>query len=160
MDSNRRAALKSAGSFGALGLAIAAGLMKPGQALAQQGAWNKAAFDTKTLAEAVRAMGGATPVESKEVQFVSPTPDIAENGAVVPVEVTSRIPNTQSISIVAEKNPFPLVATYDLANGAEGYASTRMKMGQTSNVRAIVKAGDKYFYAVKEVKVTIGGCGG
>ncbi|MGZ8198308.1 MAG: thiosulfate oxidation carrier protein SoxY, partial [Burkholderiales bacterium] len=86
-------------------------------------------------------------------------PDIAENGAVVPVAITSKIPNTQSISILAEKNPFPLAATFDLANGADPYASVRLKLGQTSNVRAIVKADGKFYTAVKEVKVTVGGCG-
>jgi sulfur-oxidizing protein SoxY len=86
-------------------------------------------------------------------------PDIAENGAVVPVAVTSRIPSTQQISIVTEKNPFPLAATFDVANGGEGYVSTRIKMGQTSDVWAVVMAGGKYFTARKEVKITVGGCG-
>ena len=77
----------------------------------------------------------------------------------VPIAVTSKIPNTQSISIIAEKNPFPLSSTFDIANGAEGYVSTRLKMGETSNVRAVVKADGKFYTAVKEVKVTVGGCG-
>ena len=160
MDSNRRAALKSAGSFGALGLAIAAGLMKPGQALAQQGAWNKAAFDTKTLAEAVRAMGGATPVESKEVQFVSPTPDIAENGAVVPVAVQSNLPKTETIAILVEKNPNILAGRFNVTDSLDPFMSTRVKMGQTSDVYALVKADGKWYFAKKEIKVTLGGCGG
>jgi sulfur-oxidizing protein SoxY len=96
-------------------------------------------------------------VDSKEIAITAP--DIAENGAVVPIAVTSRIPNTQSISIIAEKNPFPLAATFDLANGAEPYASVRIKMGQTSNVRAVIKADGKFYTAAKEVKVTVGGCG-
>ena len=83
----------------------------------------------------------------------------AESGAVVPVEVTSRIPGTQSISIIAEKNPFPLVATVDLAGGSEPYTYVRIKMGETSHVRAIVKADGRFYTAAKEVKVTIGGCG-
>ncbi len=77
----------------------------------------------------------------------------------MPIAVTSRIPNTQNISIIAEKNPFPLAASFDIGAGAEGYVSTRVKMGQTSDVRAIIKADGKFYTAVKEVKVTVGGCG-
>jgi sulfur-oxidizing protein SoxY len=95
--------------------------------------------------------------ESRDIAITAP--DIAENGAVVPIAITSRIPNTESISIVAEKNPFPLTATFDVSNGAEPYASVRIKMGQTSNVRAIVKADGKFYTTAKEVKVTVGGCG-
>ena len=111
-----------------------------------------------SLIAAAAWVGAASAQESKDIQIKAP--DIAENGAVVPVEVISRIPNTQSIAIVAEKNPFPLVASFAFAAGAEGYASTRIKLGQTSNVRALVKTADGKFYAAsKEVKVTIGGCG-
>jgi sulfur-oxidizing protein SoxY len=106
----------------------------------------------------VKGLGASNIIESRDIAITAP--DIAENGAVVPIAITSKIPNTQSISIVAEKNPFPLAATFDVANGAEPYASVRLKLGQTSNVRAIVKAADGRFYtAVKEVKVTVGGCG-
>jgi sulfur-oxidizing protein SoxY len=87
-------------------------------------------------------------------------PDIAENGAVVPVEITSNIAGTESITIIGEKNALPMIAQFDLSNGAQGYVSTRIKMGNTSNVRAVVKAGGKMYTAAKEVKVTIGGCGG
>ncbi|OYY80596.1 MAG: thiosulfate oxidation carrier protein SoxY [Hydrogenophilales bacterium 16-62-9] len=87
-------------------------------------------------------------------------PDIAENGAVVPVEVTSSIAGTTAIAIVAEKNVTPLVADFDLMNGAQGFISTRIKMGQTSLIRAVVTAGGKTYTSAKEVKVTIGGCGG
>ena len=87
-------------------------------------------------------------------------PDSAENGAVVPVEITSNIAGTESITIIGEKNTQPLIAQFGLMNGAQGYISTRIKMGATSNVRALVKAGGKMYTAAKEVKVTIGGCGG
>jgi sulfur-oxidizing protein SoxY len=96
-------------------------------------------------------------VESKEIVITAP--DIAENGAVVPIAVTSRLAKTQQISIVAEKNPFPLAATFDLEAGGEGYVSARIKMGQTSDVWAVVKADGKYYVARKEVKITVGGCG-
>ena len=156
MNQLRRTLLKLAGAAGTLALATAAGLFKTGEALAA--AWNKSAFESKAVADALKSLGAANPVESKDIVITAP--DIAENGAVVPVAVTSRIPNTQSISIVAEKNPFPLTSTFDLANGAEGYVSVRLKIGETSNVRAVVKADGKFYTAAKEIKVTIGGCGG
>ena len=148
----RRTFLKFAGGVGAL---AAAGLLRPVQALAA--GWNKAGFESKAVADVIKALGATGAVESKDIVITAP--DIAENGAVVPVEVTSRIPGTESISIIAEKNPFPLAATVELANGSEPYTYVRIKMGDTSNVRALVKAGGKYYTAAKEVKVTIGGCG-
>jgi Predicted secreted protein len=98
------------------------------------------------------------PAESKDISIKAP--DIAENGAVVPVEVTSSIAGTTGIAIFAEKNATPLIASFTMSNGAEGYVSTRIKMGQTAMVRAVVTAGGKTYTAAKEVKVTIGGCGG
>jgi sulfur-oxidizing protein SoxY len=141
-----------AGGTGAL---AAAGLFAPARALAAT--WNKSGFEAKAAADAIKNLGAANLIESKDIAITAP--DIAENGAVVPIAVTSRIPNTQSISIVAEKNPFPLAATFDVSNGAEGYASVRIKMGQTSHVRAVVKADGKFYTAAKEVKITVGGCG-
>ena len=88
------------------------------------------------------------------------TPDIAENGAVVPVGITSNIPKTRSIAILVEKNPNMLAAVFDIPAGTEPSLSTRVKMGQTSNVYALVKADGKYYVASKEIKVTLGGCGG
>lgn len=116
-----------------------------------------AAFEARTLADALKALGAADAAESKDV--VIKTPDIAEDGAIVPIEVTSRIANTRTIAILVDKNPFPLVASYDFANGAEGFVSTRIKMGETSRVRALVTAGGKLYTASRDVKVTIGGCG-
>jgi sulfur-oxidizing protein SoxY len=133
----------------------AANLLK--HSAAEAAAWNKQGFEAKAAADAVKNLGAANLIESKDIAITAP--DIAENGAVVPVAITSKIPNTQSISIVAEKNPFPLAATFDMSDGAEPYASVRIKMGQTSNVRAIVKADGKFYTAAKEVKITVGGCG-
>ncbi|MGZ8263421.1 MAG: thiosulfate oxidation carrier protein SoxY [Burkholderiales bacterium] len=152
MKERRRRFLAVAGGAGALAVS---GLLKPGRADAA--VWNKAGFESKALADALRNLGAANAAESRDIAITAP--DIAENGAVVPVAITSKIPDTQSISILAEKNPFPLAATFDLANGADPYASVRLKLGQTSNVRAIVKADGKFYTAVKEVKVTVGGCG-
>jgi sulfur-oxidizing protein SoxY len=104
------------------------------------------------------AMGAGSPADSKDITVKAP--DIAENGAVVPVEVTSAIAGTTSIAIIAEKNVTPLVAQFDMLGGTEGYISTRIKMGSTALIRAVVMAGGKSYTAAKEVKVTIGGCGG
>jgi len=157
MNSGRRKVLKGSGGAAVLGLAFAAGLFKSASASAQS--WNKAAFETKSLNDAVRAMGGAAPTESKDITITSP--DIAENGAVVPFTIASKIPNTESIALMVEKNPNILAANFSIPNGTEPWVNTRVKMGQTSNVIALVKAGDgKYYYASKEVKVTLGGCGG
>jgi sulfur-oxidizing protein SoxY len=154
MNQLRRSFLRLAAGTGTLAIAAAAGLLRTGQAWA---AWNKAGFESKALAEVLKSLGASGAAESSDIVITAP--DIAENGAVVPVAVTSKIPNTQQISIVAEKNPFPLAATFDVAGGGEGYVSTRLKMGQTSDVWAVVKADGKYFVAKKEVKVTVGGCG-
>ena len=146
----RRNALK------VLGLAMAAELMAPEWARAE---WNKQAFDTKSLGDAVKALGGASPAESKDITITSP--DIAENGAVVPFTIASKVPNTESIAILIEKNPNILAANFQIPQGTEPWVNTRVKMGQTSNVIALVKTTDgKFLYASKEVKVTLGGCGG
>jgi sulfur-oxidizing protein SoxY len=118
---------------------------------------SKAAFEAKTLEEALKSLGASGASESRDI--VIKMPDIAEDGAIVPIEVTSKIPNTEAITILVDKNPFPLIASYEFKNGAEGFISTRIKMGETSKVRALVNAGGKLYTASKEVKVTIGGCG-
>jgi sulfur-oxidizing protein SoxY len=155
MNISRRTFLRLTGGAGAFAAAFAAGLVASGQAWAAT--WNKAGFESKALADVMKSLGVASAAESKDIIITAP--DIAENGAVVPVAVTSKLPNTQQISIVAEKNPFPLAATFDISGGSEGYVSARIKMGQTSDVWAVVKADGKYFTARKEVKITVGGCG-
>ena len=152
MNQLRRTFLK----LSAAALAVSAGLLHASQALAAT--WNKTGFESKTAADALKSLGVSGAQASKDIVITAP--DIAENGAQVPVTVTSKIPNTQSIAILADKNPFPLVSVFDLAGSAEGYVSTKIKLGQTSNVIAMVKADGKFFTATKEIKVTIGGCGG
>jgi len=156
MDSGRRKVLQGTGGFAVMGLAMAAGLFKPGLARAE--GWNKAAFETKSFADAVKAMGGSQPVESKDIAITSP--DIAENGAVVPFTIASKLAKTESIALLVEKNPNILAANFDIPEGTDPWVNTRVKMGQTSRVIALVMAGDKYYYNAKEVKVTLGGCGG
>jgi sulfur-oxidizing protein SoxY len=155
MDRNRRDFIRAGG---VLGLMVAAGLLTAEQAQAQQAAWNKAAFDTKSVDDTVKALGGATSAQSGDITITAP--DIAENGAVVPVGVTSKIPNTQAIYILVEKNPNTLAAGFSIPAGTDANIATRIKMGQTSNVYAVVKADNKFYSAAKEVKVTLGGCGG
>jgi len=155
MNALRRNVLKSAAGASAVAVAVAAGLLKPTQAMA---AWNKSAFEAKNVGDALKGIGVTSPADSKDITIKAP--DIAENGAVVPVEVSSGLAGVTSIAILAEKNAQPLVGTFGLSGGAEGFISTRIKMGQTSLVRAVVNAGGKTYTAAKEVKVTIGGCGG
>ena len=155
MNAIRRSFLRLAGSMAALPALAAYGLLRTSPAWAAN--WNTAGFESKALADVLKTLGAGSLAESRDISITAP--DIAENGAVVPVAVASRIPNTQSISIIAEKNPFPLAATFDIANGGDSYVSTRIKMGQTSNVWAIVKADGKFFSAKKEIKITVGGCG-
>ena len=157
MDALRRTLLKGAGATGALAAALAAGVLKPSQVLAAD--INRAAFEVKDLAGALKGIGAAGAAESKDV--VIRAPDIAENGAVVPVEIVSNIPNTISLAVVVDKNPFPLTTAFDFANGAVPEMALRVKMGQTSLVEALAKTSDgKFYIAKKEVKVTVGGCGG
>jgi len=157
MNAKRREVLKQGGGVTLLTLLAAAGWLAPGAASGQT--WNKDAFETHSLDETMKALGGGAPAPSKDIQFVS-TPDIAENGAVVPIGVTSTLPKTESIAILVEKNPNMLAAVFDIPAGTDPALSTRIKMGQSSNVYALVKADGKYYVASKEIKVTLGGCGG
>ena len=156
MDHLRRKALKAGGGAGLLVLLAAAGLARPGRALATQ--WNKDSFSMKTVPEAMHALGAQSPALSDAILFRAP--DIAENGAVVPIAVDSKLPGTESIALLIEKNPQPLAASFGIPAGTEPSVSTRVKMGQTSDVYALVKAEGKFYVAKKEIKITLGGCGG
>lgn len=135
---------------------FAAGWLLPLRALAAH--WNAAAFDATILADAIRSIGAVAVTESSQIQLKAP--EIAENGAIVPVEITSMLAGTQTIYIFAEKNPQPLVAIFDIDSSLEPFISTRIKMGESSKIRVMVKAADKFYVTTQEVKVTIGGCGG
>ena len=156
MNQLRRLLLKGAGASGALLAAIAAGALRPGKVLAAD--WNVAAFDAKNIAGALAGMGIVNPVESAEVMLKAP--DIAEDGRVVPIEVSSQVANTQKLSIFIDNNPNPLAAHFDLAGGTLPSLAVRVKMQQTSNIRVVAHADGKFYFAAKEVKVTVGGCGG
>ena len=152
----RRIFLKGSLATGAVGMAVSTGLLTPRISLA---AWSKAAFEAQDVISAVSSLFGAADMtDSDKIKIKAP--DIAENGAVVPVTVTTTLDGASSISIFADKNATPLTAEFTLGPSTEGYVSTRIKMGKTANVVAVVKAGEKLYSAGKEVKVTIGGCGG
>jgi sulfur-oxidizing protein SoxY len=126
---------------------------------AAQAAWSQAAFEAKTLADVMKALGGAMPVESKEVVLTGP--EIAENGAVVPIAASSTAAGVRRIVLMVEKNPTMLAAVFELSEAVEPALSTRVKMAQSSNVFAVAITGDdRVLYAAKEIKVTLGGCGG
>jgi sulfur-oxidizing protein SoxY len=152
MNRSRRTTVKAGG---VLALLLAAGI-RP--AFAQGQAWNQAAFSGKSVRDALAALGAQSPANSDAIAIKAP--EIAENGAVVPVAVESKLPGTQSITLLVEKNPLPLAASFDIPAGTEPNVATRVKMGESSDVYALVKADGKFFVAKKEVKITIGGCGG
>jgi len=156
LQSSRRKILRSFAIGSTYIATFAAGCLRPVIVLAAE--WNKAAFDAKVLADAMKSLGATAVTESDQIQLKAP--EIAENGAIVPVEITSKIPGTQTIYIIADKNPQPLVAIFDIGPGLEPFISTRIKMGESSKVRVLVKAGGRFYVATQEVKVTIGGCGG
>ena len=155
MRDTRRTVLKGIWAIGTLAGAVAAGLLSPGRAFA---AWNKGAFEAKSAIDAMKALGMLNAEDSKAIEIRAP--DIAENGAVVPIDITSAIPGTTSISVFIEKNPFPYTGTFDVSQGAVPYVHLRVKIGESSPVRVVVAAGGKHYTTAKEVKVTIGGCGG
>ena len=131
----------------------------PGIARAQVAGYNSAAFDAKAMADVMKALGAGAPVESKDVTLTGP--DIAENGAVVPVGAATALPGVKRLLLLIEKNPSMLSAMFDVSDAVEANFSTRVKMGQSSNVYAVAMMADgKVLYAAKEIKVTLGGCGG
>ena len=156
IDVKRRVFLKGSAAAGTVAAAAVAGLITPQAVLA---AWNEAAFKSKTVEEAIKNLTGADAAE-ESADIAIKAPDIAENGAVVPITISSSIAGVTAMSIIADKNPSPLAASFTLGEGAVADVSTRIKMGKTGNVIALVQAGDKVYSAKKEVKVTIGGCGG
>ena len=153
----RRSFLKGTLATGVAAVAVNAGLLTPSTVLAD---WNAKAFAAKTPDDALNSVfGSSSAADSGDVKLKAPA--IAENGAVTPITVdASGIDGVEAIAIMAEKNPMPLACEYTFGAGAVGYVSTRIRMGQTMNVVAVVKAGGKLLKAQQEVKVTIGGCGG
>ena len=141
--------------------ATVAGLLAGLGALPQtaQASWNQTAFEAKNMADLMKALGASAPVESKDITLTGP--DIAENGAVVPLGASTTLPGVKRMLLLVEKNPNVLSAAFNVTDAIEPNFSTRVKMGQSSNVYAVAMMGDgKVLFAQKEVKVTLGGCGG
>lgn len=151
MRNSRRAVIKTTGALAAL---VSLGIVTQSQALA---AVDQASFQIKNLKDALKAIGGV-PATSDQISLMSA--DIAENGAVVPVSASSKLPNTTEMYFLVEKNPMPLSAAFFIPAGTVPEVQTRLKMGQSSNVIVVVKANGKLYSASKETKVTLGGCGG
>jgi len=156
MNQSRRQSLRATAGIGLYGALAAIGLLPASEAAAQQ--FSATAFQAKTVADAMKALGAAAPAESTDVVIVAP--DIAENGAVVPVGIKIGLPNTQFIALLVDKNPSVLAGAYDILPGAEPEVHMRVKMGQSADVYAVVRADGKFYVARKEIKVTLGGCGG
>ncbi|MCX7180026.1 MAG: thiosulfate oxidation carrier protein SoxY [Proteobacteria bacterium] len=152
MNELRRTFLRRCSTAGAVVWVV--GMLKPIWALAAE--WNKAAFEASSLADALKNSGTSAAVDSKELLLK--VADHAENGAVVQIEVTSKIPATTSIAIYVEKNPRPLVADMSFQNGAEPYIFLVTKMAETSRIRAVARACGKTYFTAREVHITSSGC--
>ncbi len=156
MKTTRRTFLKTTGGIGLTTAVLGSAALVPQRVLA---AYPKAGFDATDINGAVSAtMGSDQHSESADIKLKAP--DIAENGAVVPITVSSSMADVTQIAIVAAANPSPLTSAFDLTSASEPYVSTRIKLGKTGDVIAVLKSGGKLYSAKKEVKVTIGGCGG
>jgi sulfur-oxidizing protein SoxY len=155
ISTKRRVFLKGTLAAGTVGAAVGAGLLAPSQLLA---AWPAEAFEAEGLDAAMNAVMGSSDVADGNVTLSAP--EIAENGAVVPVSVETDLDDVSEIAVFVELNAHPLTAHYVLASGAVPNVSGRIRMGESSNVIAAVKSGDSWYKAAQEVKVTVGGCGG
>jgi len=156
MNLTRRNVLKTGGGAGLLALLAVAGIVRPQAARAAE--WNQKAFEAKNIKDAFEALGAGSRIDTADI--VMTAPEIAENGAVVPIAAASKLPGTESIAILIAKNPTALAASFDIPSGTEPSISTRVKLAETSEVHVLVKAQGKYYVTKKEIKVTIGGCGG
>ena len=154
---SRRGLLQSFGLAGLAGLGLNA-LRSVAAFAADAAGWPVEAFRQKSEAEALKSLFGKTAEASDKVKLEAP--DIAENGAVVPISVSTTLPNVASISLMVAENPYALAASYKIPEGTTAAVSNRLKMAKTSNVVAIVELDGKLYSATREVKVTVGGCGG
>ena len=156
MDEQRRKVMQAVGGGAVL---AAAGLPAPEAVAATQATWDSAAFETHTFADAARSFGNGTPMETGDITLTAP--ELAENGAVVPFTVASRVPGTAKVALLVEKNPWILAVSFGIPPGTEPTVTTRIKMAETSRVIALVATNEgKLYYAARNVKVTLGGCGG
>ncbi len=156
MLKQRRTFLRAGMTAGTLAVATGAGLLTPRGVLA---AWPEKAFKAQKYPAALEALAGSAEATNSDAVKVK-APDIAENGAVVSVSVTTSLPKVENISVFVPVNSFPLSASFEMSDATEGFITARFKMAKTSDVIAVVKADGKLYTAKKSVKVTLGGCGG
>ncbi len=157
MNELRRKLLKGGSAAALLAPWIGTGLLLPGRVLAAE--WNKTAFTALNVGEALKAWGAANAAESRDIVIIAP--EIAENGAKVEIDITSQVPATRSIAVFADRNPMPLCAAIDFSGGALPYCRVQIKLAESTRVRAVIKGVDgKTYVAFREIKVTLGGCGG
>ena len=156
MNAKRRLFLKGSMAAASVGLAVTAGLLSPRTVLAE---WNAEAFGAESLDAALQNGFGSTALEDSD-KIELDLPDLAENGASVPVRVTTTLDGAETISVLAAKNPTPLAARYDLGDGGVRSVAMRVKLGETGEVIGLVQANGQLYVARRNVKVTAGGCGG
>jgi sulfur-oxidizing protein SoxY len=152
---NRRKALQAGGGAGVLGLFVAAGVITPQEARAAA-ARNDAAFEAKNVRDAIRAFGADAAARSDRITITGP--DIADNGAFVPVSVSSTLPNVELIALLVERNPAPLAAVFMMTPDMEPFVATRVRMGETSDVHALIRSDGRLHVAQRRIVVTLGGC--
>lgn len=153
MDTNRRKV--TMGTAAALIGSFLAGMLRPGISLA---AWNQQAFDAKNLHDALQVLGMNAAAQSKDIAIDAP--DIAEDGAFVPVQITSQIPGIQSMAVFVDRNPWPLIARLEFMQDALPFVALRLRVAQTSPVRVVVRAGGSNYVSMKDIRVVGGGCDG
>lgn len=157
MSEFRRKLLKGSASVALLSPLLAAGLLTPTRLLAAE--WNKSAFSARNLNDALKAYSATSAIESRDIQINAP--EISENGAKVEVEITSNIANTRSLAIFADKNPMPMCSAIEFSGPVLPYLKAQLKLAETTRIRAVAKSSDgKTYVAFREIKVTLGGCGG
>lgn len=154
MNKTRRSSLQAVGAGGLYAALVSVGMVTPGKSRAAV----PKEFQTQGIKSTLEAMGVKDVSNSDQVVLVAP--DIAENGAVVPIRISSKLPKTDMMALLVEKNPNALAGSFEILDNTKAAVSMRIKMGQSSDVVALVRADGKYYMAKKEVKVTLGGCGG
>lgn len=153
----RRKLLKGSSLAALLTPLLGTGLLTPGRVFAAE--WNRNAFTARSINDALKGYNGSSSAESRDILINAP--EIAENGAKVEVDITSNIENSSSLAVFADKNPMPLCATIEFSEPALPYARVQIKLAETTRVRAMIKTTDgKTYVAFREIKVTLGGCGG
>ncbi len=153
----RRRFLKAGASAAALSPWLGSGLLLPTRVLAAE--WQKNAFSARQINDALKAYGSTSAVESRDIAINAP--EIAENGAKVEIEISSNIPNTRSLAVFADKNPMPLCSIIEFSGPVLPYVREQLKLSESTRIRVVAKTGDgKTHVAFREIKVTLGGCGG